>query len=62
MPGFANLGHDQLEAVFEYVYYGKETTVKDMGHRRSMLSTSVMDTINSSIRMAIPRSSRRGAL
>jgi quinoprotein glucose dehydrogenase len=31
MPGFANLGHDQLEAVFEYVYYGKETTVKDNG-------------------------------
>jgi quinoprotein glucose dehydrogenase len=31
MPGFANLGHDQLEAVFEYVYYGKETTVKDSG-------------------------------
>jgi quinoprotein glucose dehydrogenase len=31
MPGFTNLGHDQLEAVFEYVYYGKETTVKDSG-------------------------------
>ena len=31
MPGFANLGHDQLQAVFEYVYYGKETTVKDNG-------------------------------
>jgi quinoprotein glucose dehydrogenase len=31
MPGFANLGHDQLEAVFDYVYYGKETTVKDNG-------------------------------
>ncbi|MGB8539707.1 MAG: PQQ-binding-like beta-propeller repeat protein [Acidobacteriaceae bacterium] len=31
MPGFANLGYDQLEAVFEYVYYGKETTVKDNG-------------------------------
>jgi quinoprotein glucose dehydrogenase len=31
MPGFADLGHDQLEAVFEYVYYGKETTVKDNG-------------------------------
>ena len=31
MPGFANLGHDQLEAVFEYVYYGKEKTVKDNG-------------------------------
>jgi len=31
MPGFANLGHDQLQAVFEYVYYGKETTVKDSG-------------------------------
>jgi quinoprotein glucose dehydrogenase len=31
MPGFANLGHDQLEAVFEYVYYGKEMTVKDNG-------------------------------
>jgi quinoprotein glucose dehydrogenase len=31
MPGFANLGHDQLQAVFEYVYYGKETVVKDSG-------------------------------
>ena len=31
MPGFANIGHDQLQAVFEYVYYGKETTVKDNG-------------------------------
>jgi quinoprotein glucose dehydrogenase len=31
MPAFANLGHDQLQAVFEYVYYGKETTVKDSG-------------------------------
>jgi quinoprotein glucose dehydrogenase len=31
MPSFANLGHDQLQAVFEYVYYGKETTVKDSG-------------------------------
>jgi quinoprotein glucose dehydrogenase len=31
MPGFANLGHDQLQAVFEYVYYGKETVVKDNG-------------------------------
>ncbi len=31
MPGFANLGHDQLEAVFEYVYYGKEKMVKDNG-------------------------------
>jgi quinoprotein glucose dehydrogenase len=31
MPGFANLGHDQLEAVFEFVYHGKETTVKDSG-------------------------------
>jgi quinoprotein glucose dehydrogenase len=31
MPGFSNLGHDQLQAVFEYVYYGKETTVKDNG-------------------------------
>jgi quinoprotein glucose dehydrogenase len=31
MPGFANLGHDQLEAVFEYVYYGKEKVVKDNG-------------------------------
>ena len=31
MPGFANLGNDQLEAVLDYVYYGKETTVKDKG-------------------------------
>jgi quinoprotein glucose dehydrogenase len=31
MPGFANLGHDQLEAVFEYVYYHKEMQVKDSG-------------------------------
>jgi quinoprotein glucose dehydrogenase len=31
MPGFSNLGQDQLQAVFEYVYYGKETTVKDSG-------------------------------
>jgi quinoprotein glucose dehydrogenase len=31
MPGFANLGQDQLQAVFEYVYYGKETVVKDNG-------------------------------
>jgi len=31
MPGFSSLGHDQLQAVFEYVYYGKETTVKDSG-------------------------------
>jgi quinoprotein glucose dehydrogenase len=31
MPSFANLGQDQLQAVFEYVYYGKETTVKDSG-------------------------------
>jgi glucose dehydrogenase len=31
MPSFANLGQDQLQAVFEYVYYGKETTVKDTG-------------------------------
>src|ERR1700677_2731118 len=31
MPGFSNLGHDQLQAVFEYVYYGKETVVKDNG-------------------------------
>ncbi|HTZ60587.1 MAG TPA: PQQ-binding-like beta-propeller repeat protein [Acidobacteriaceae bacterium] len=31
MPGFARLGHDQLEAVFEYVYYGKEKVVKDAG-------------------------------
>jgi quinoprotein glucose dehydrogenase len=31
MPGFARLGHDQLQAVFEYVYYGKETVVKDAG-------------------------------
>ena len=31
MPGFANIGLDQLQAVFEYVYYGKETTVKDNG-------------------------------
>jgi quinoprotein glucose dehydrogenase len=29
MPGFASLGQDQLQAVFEYVYYGKETVVKD---------------------------------
>jgi quinoprotein glucose dehydrogenase len=31
MPGFASLGQDQLQAVFEYVYYGKETVVKDSG-------------------------------
>jgi quinoprotein glucose dehydrogenase len=31
MPSFANLGQDQLQAVFEYVYYGKEATVKDSG-------------------------------
>ena len=31
MPSFANLGHDQLEAVFEYVYYHKEMQVKDSG-------------------------------
>jgi quinoprotein glucose dehydrogenase len=31
MPSFASLGKDQLQAVFEYVYYGKETTVKDSG-------------------------------
>ena len=31
MPSFASLGQDQLQAVFEYVYYGKETTVKDSG-------------------------------
>jgi quinoprotein glucose dehydrogenase len=31
MPGFANLGQDQLQAVFQYVYYGKETVVKDNG-------------------------------
>jgi quinoprotein glucose dehydrogenase len=31
MPGFASLGQDQLQAVFEYVYYGKETVVKDKG-------------------------------
>src|SRR5271156_4738864 len=31
MPGFANLGKDQLQAVFEYVYYGKEMVVKDKG-------------------------------
>jgi quinoprotein glucose dehydrogenase len=31
MPGFSSLGHDQLQAVFEYVYYGKEQTVKDNG-------------------------------
>lgn len=31
MPGFANLGEDQLEAVFEYVYYGKEMVVKGQG-------------------------------
>ncbi len=31
MPGFSNLGEDQLDAVFEYVYYGKEKTVKDNG-------------------------------
>jgi quinoprotein glucose dehydrogenase len=31
MPGFANLGKDQLHAVFEYVYYGKEMVVKDKG-------------------------------
>ncbi len=31
MPGFASLGQDQVEAVFEYVYYGKEKTVKDNG-------------------------------
>jgi quinoprotein glucose dehydrogenase len=31
MPGFANLGHDQLQAVFEYVYYGREKVVKDNG-------------------------------
>jgi quinoprotein glucose dehydrogenase len=31
MPGFASLGQDQLEAVFEYVYYGKEKVVKDKG-------------------------------
>jgi quinoprotein glucose dehydrogenase len=31
MPGFASLGRDQLEAVFEYVYYGKEKVVKDKG-------------------------------
>jgi quinoprotein glucose dehydrogenase len=29
MPGFASLGQDQLQAVFEYVYYGKEKVVKD---------------------------------
>jgi quinoprotein glucose dehydrogenase len=31
MPGFASLGADQLESVFQYVYNGKETTVKDSG-------------------------------
>ncbi len=31
MPGFTNLGKDQLQAVFEYVYYGKEMVVKDKG-------------------------------
>jgi quinoprotein glucose dehydrogenase len=31
MPGFARLGHDQMDAVFEYVYHGKETVVKDAG-------------------------------
>jgi quinoprotein glucose dehydrogenase len=31
MPGFANLGKDQLQSVFEYVYYGKEMVVKDKG-------------------------------
>jgi quinoprotein glucose dehydrogenase len=31
MPSFASLGHDQLEAVFEYVYYHKEMQVKDSG-------------------------------
>jgi quinoprotein glucose dehydrogenase len=31
MPGFSSLGEDQLEAVFEYVYYGKEKLVKDSG-------------------------------
>jgi quinoprotein glucose dehydrogenase len=31
MPGFSSLGDDQLEAVFEYVYYGKEKLVRDSG-------------------------------
>ena len=31
MPGFASLGQDQLQAVFDYVYYGKEKIVKDSG-------------------------------
>ena len=31
MPGFSSLGEDQLEAVFEYVYHGKEMMVKDKG-------------------------------
>ena len=31
MPGFANLGHDPLEAVFEYVYYHKDMKVRDNG-------------------------------
>ena len=31
MPGFSSLGKDQLEAVLQYVYYGKEKIVKDNG-------------------------------
>ena len=31
MPAFSSLGQDQLQAVFEYVYHGKETVVSDKG-------------------------------
>jgi quinoprotein glucose dehydrogenase len=31
MPGFSSLGQDQLEAIIQYVYYGKEKIVKDNG-------------------------------
>ncbi len=31
MPGFARLGHDQIGAVVDYVYYGKKKTVRTKG-------------------------------
>ena len=31
MPGFARLGHEQIHALLDFVYYGKKTNVKSTG-------------------------------
>jgi quinoprotein glucose dehydrogenase len=43
-----------LQAVLQYVYYGKEMILKDKGHRRSIRNISATDTISSWIKTAIP--------